>query len=113
MFITHDLSVVKHISTTIVIMYLGEIVEFAPTDALFDSPKHPYAQALLSAIPIPAPSSARVRRELIKGEITSAINPAPGCRFAPRCPLTKPECTKSNIPLRHLGGERFVRCAAI
>ncbi|HRX00489.1 MAG TPA: ABC transporter ATP-binding protein, partial [Cyclobacteriaceae bacterium] len=81
MFITHDLSVVRHISTHIAVMYLGQIVEYAKSHELFDDPKHPYTKALLSAIPIPDLAYRNKPRELIKGEITSPIDPKPGCRF--------------------------------
>ena len=87
-FITHDMSVVKHISDDICVMYLGTLVEKCPADKLFEKQYHPYTQALLSAIPI-AKAGARRERILLKGEITSPINPEPGCRFAPRCLYAK------------------------
>jgi oligopeptide/dipeptide ABC transporter ATP-binding protein len=85
MFITHDLSVVKHISNNIVVMYLGKCVEYAPFDALFDNPLHPYTQALLAAIPEPNLKSRDKEQKLIKGEVASPIDVKPGCRFASRC----------------------------
>lgn len=85
MFITHDLSVVKHISDEIVVMYLGHCVERAPSDLLFENPLHPYTKALLSAIPYPDISMRTREIKLIKGEVTNPINPPPGCRFATRC----------------------------
>ena len=85
MFVTHNLSVIKHISNNIAVMYLGQCVEHAPTDELFAHPQHPYTKALLNAIPI-ASLKDRKKLEIIKGEVTSPINPKPGCRFADRCP---------------------------
>jgi len=96
MFITHDLSVVKHISQRIMVMYLGECVELASTDELYEHPMHPYTQALLEAIPIPE-LGAKKNAGTIKGELKSPIEPAPGCRFAGRCPYAKPECTGEKI----------------
>ncbi len=91
MFITHNLSVVKHISHNILVMYLGCEVEFSPSDDLFELPLHPYTKGLLSAIPVP---SIHRKREvvLMSGEVTSPINPRPGCRFANRCPYCKDKC---------------------
>lgn len=94
LFITHDLSVVKHISNEIAVMYLGKMVEKAAPQELFDHPAHPYTQALLSAIPIPDASYKDKKPELIRGEVTSPINPKPGCRFAARCPYAKERCRK-------------------
>lgn len=110
MFITHDLSVVKHISNQIMVMYLGNCVEVATPGELFDAPKHPYTQALLSAIPIPDIDFRNVDRQVIKGEITSPIDPKPGCRFAPRCPHVKPECTKADVGLKELSPGHQVAC---
>lgn len=111
MFITHDLSVVKHISDEIMVMYLGQCVERAPSDELFANPLHPYSQALLSAIPVPNLQAGRARkRQIIKGEVTSPINPKPGCRFAPRCPYAVAECTGSPIPLIEVSPNHEVAC---
>lgn len=110
MFITHDLSVVRHISTHIAVMYLGQVVEYAPSHKLFEEPKHPYTKALLSAIPIPDLAYRGKPRELIKGEITSPINPDPGCRFAARCPYATEKCTTKGINLREVGFEHQVAC---
>lgn len=109
LFITHDLSVVKHFSDTIAVMYLGQLVEKAPADALFKNTMHPYSKALLSAIPIP---SLKVKREkiLLKGEISSPIDPAPGCRFAPRCPHAMDICTRENPQLLEIEKDHFVSC---
>ena len=108
-FITHDLSVVKHISDEIMVMYLGQVVEKCGSDDLFKDPRHPYTKALLSAIPIP---SLGVKRERIflKGELTSPVNPRPGCRFAPRCPYADEECFKSNPLLTDDGRGHFAAC---
>ncbi|MGI6642425.1 MAG: ABC transporter ATP-binding protein [Bacillota bacterium] len=111
MFITHDLSVVRHISDEIAVMYLGKCVERAPSKLLFKEPLHPYTRALLSAIPIPKASSRRKRRtDIIRGEVVSPINPKPGCRFAPRCPHATNTCTDGDIPLRQVAPDHYVAC---
>ena len=110
MFITHDLSVVKHISDEIAVMYLGMCVERAPTNELFKNPTHPYTKALLSAIPIPSLEMRHKEIQVIKGEITSPINPKPGCRFAPRCPLATDECVGHDIEFREISPGHFVSC---
>ena len=110
MFITHDLSVVYHISDEIMVMYLGKCVEKAPSDVLFENPLHPYTQALLAAIPIPDISSRDKQRELLQGEVTSPVNPKPGCRFAARCPYVSETCTKEDIPLKEVSPGHFVAC---
>lgn len=110
MFITHDLSVVRHISTHIAVMYLGQVIEYAPSKELFYNPKHPYTTALLSAIPVPDLSYRDKPRELIKGEITSPINPKPGCRFVARCPKATNECSQGIISLIDVGPEHKVAC---
>ena len=91
MFITHDLSVVNYFSDNIMVMYLGKMVEYAPSEELFASPTHPYTKALLSAIPVPDIHHKK-ERILLQGEISSPIDPKPGCRFAPRCAYARPEC---------------------
>ncbi len=93
LFITHNLSVVKHLSNQIVVMYLGQLVEKASPQQLFKNPVHPYTQALLSAIPIPDPD-VKIQRVVLHGELTSPINVGPGCRFAKRCVYAKPECSQ-------------------
>ena len=113
MFITHDLSVVKHISDEIAVMYLGQCVEKAPSNELFKNPLHPYTKALLSAIPVADLSFRNKKREVIKGEVTSPINPAPGCRFAPRCPLAKEECTGTDLELKEVSKDHFVACKLV
>jgi len=110
MFITHNLSVVKHISDEIAVLYLGQCVERAPSDELFENPMHPYTRALLAAIPIPDISLRNKPIEVIRGEITSPINPKPGCRFAARCPVVTPDCTGQSIPLKDLGNNHYCAC---
>ena len=107
-FVTHDLSVVKYISDDIMVMYLGQMVEKAPSDELFQNPMHPYTQALLSAIPIPSIHN-RKKRIIMQGEITSPINPKPGCRFLDRCRYACPECTKPQF-LEEPSPDHFVAC---
>lgn len=110
LFITHNLSVVRHISTEIAVMYLGQCIERAPSRELFEHPLHPYTKALISAIPVASAKARETPTEIIKGELTSPINPKPGCRFASRCPYVKAECTGKDIPLRDMGGEHYVSC---
>ena len=110
MFITHDLSVVKHISTEIMVMYMGNCVEKAPAKELFENPLHPYTKALLSAIPIPDISMRSKKIQPIRGEVASPIDPAPGCRFAPRCDFCRQDCTGSSIPLVEVSEGHFVAC---
>lgn len=109
MFITHDLSVVRHISTDIAVMYLGTLVEKAPSRKLFKKPMHPYTQALLSAIPVPD-IDVKTKRILLEGEITSPINPTEGCRFAKRCIYAKPECSQVTPKLVEVEENHFVAC---
>jgi len=108
MFVTHDLSVVKYISDDIMVMYLGHMVEKAPSDELFANTRHPYSQALLSAIPEP---DIFVKREriLLQGEITSPVNPKPGCRFIARCRFASEECNNPQI-LEECSPGHFVAC---
>ena len=110
MFITHDLSVVKHISDEIMVMYLGKCVERAPADEIFANPIHPYTKALLAAIPIPEVESCHKVRELLQGEVTSPVNPKPGCRFAARCPFAKDACRKGEFDLKEVTPGHFVAC---
>ena len=109
LFITHDLAVVKHISNEVLVMYLGQMVEKAPTAELFRNPRHPYTQALLSAIPVPSLDEKKPRM-LLKGELTSPINPKPACRFAPRCPYAKEQCRCSVPEITDLGSGHTIRC---
>ena len=110
MFITHDLSVVKHISDEIMVMYLGKCVERAPADEIFANPIHPYTKALLAAIPIPEVESCHKVRELLQGEVTSPVNPKPGCRFAARCPFAKDACRQGEFDLKEVAPGHFVAC---
>ena len=110
MFITHDLSVVKHISDDIAVMYLGQCVEKAPSKELFANPMHPYTKALLTAIPVPSLSAREKKPELIKGEVSNPIDPKPGCRFAKRCPFCTDKCTAQDIPLKEVAPNHFVAC---
>lgn len=107
-FITHDLSVVKHISHDIMVMYLGQMVEQAPSEELFAHTYHPYTKALLSAIPVPN-AHKRMQRILLKGEITSPVNPAPGCRFYSRCPYACEEC-KNPQRIEQVAPGHFISC---
>lgn len=108
-FITHDMSVVKHISDDIMVMYLGQVVEKCGSNELFVNPRHPYTKALLSAIPIPNLDVQR-ERVLLKGELTSPVNPKPGCRFAPRCEYATEECFKTSPKLTDDGCGHFIAC---
>lgn len=110
LFITHDLSVVKHISDTIAVLYLGQCVESASSRELFANPRHPYTQALLSAIPVPDLSMRRNRPPIIRGEVTSPIDPPTGCRFVARCEFVRSECTKADPVLREIAEGHFVAC---
>lgn len=110
MFITHDLSVVRHISTNIAVMYLGKCVELCPSRELFRNPLHPYTQALLSAIPIPRSEMRFKEMEVLSGEVVSPVNPRPGCRFAARCKHCREACLQSDIPQFDLGGGHYVAC---
>ena len=110
MFITHDLSVVKHISDEIMVMYLGQAIEQASSDELFENPLHPYTQALLGAILVPNLSRRNEKKEVVRGEVTNPINPKPGCRFAPRCPYFKEDCLGQEIEYREVDKGHFVSC---
>ncbi|HZK00206.1 MAG TPA: ABC transporter ATP-binding protein [Tissierellaceae bacterium] len=109
LFVTHDLSVVKHISDDILVMYLGQGVEQAPSQDLFDNPMHPYTRALLDAIPEPI-LTEKSELKTIKGEVTSPIDPAVGCRFAPRCEYKFDECTKKNPEQKYVAANHSVAC---
>lgn len=110
MFITHDLSVVRHISDHIAVMYLGKCVEMSPSKELFKKTLHPYTQALLSSIPIPKLEMRKKKIEVIRGEVTNPVNPKPGCRFAPRCPFLMEKCTQRDIPLVEVSSGHSVAC---
>ena len=110
MFITHDLSVVRHISNQIAVMYLGKCVEYCDSKGLFKRPLHPYTKALLSAIPVPDITMRGREPQLIRGEVTNPINPKPGCRFAQRCPYATEACTMEDIPFREIEPGHCVAC---
>jgi oligopeptide/dipeptide ABC transporter ATP-binding protein len=109
LFIAHDLSMVKYISDRVAVMYLGKIVESAETEALFANPKHPYTEALLSAVPVPNPHY-KVKRIPLKGEVPSPMNPPAGCRFHPRCRYAQTICTTDAPVYRDLGNGDSVAC---
>ena len=109
LFISHDLSVVKHLSNRIAVMYLGKIVELATSDELFANQAHPYTQALLSAIPIPS-IDAKPKRILLQGDVPSPKNPPSGCRFHTRCPYATERCRQAEPQLQDIGGGHFVAC---
>ena len=111
MFITHDLSVVKHISDEIMVMYLGQCVERGASKQLFSNPVHPYTRALLSAIPVPNLSRRGREPELLTGEVKSPINPPPGCRFRPRCRYACAECEKNEMEMMEIEPGHFAMCA--
>lgn len=113
MFITHDLSVVRHISDEIAVMYLGQCVERCGSKELFDNPLHPYTKALLDAIQVPDISLRGKKKTVIRGEVTSPIDPEPGCRFAARCPHAADACRGSQIPLREVSPGHYAACNLI
>jgi oligopeptide/dipeptide ABC transporter ATP-binding protein len=109
LFIAHDLAVVRHMSDYVAVMYLGKIMEYGNNYHIFEEPKHPYTQALLSAVPVPDPDYQR-ERIILQGEIPSPINPPKGCRFHTRCPYATEKCRTQEPPLRDIGGGHFVAC---
>jgi len=114
LFIAHDLSMIKHISDRVGVMYLGSLVEFTTSDALYKNPLHPYTKALLSAIPIPDPNEEREKKRIpIDGEIPSPINPLPGCKFSSRCKFAMEICKEKMPSLMEVGKEHFVACHMI
>jgi oligopeptide transport system ATP-binding protein len=109
LFISHDLNVVSYISDAVAVMYLGQIMEYAPVEALYDNPLHPYTLALLAAIPEPEPGHHR-EGQALTGDVPSAFNPPPGCKFQGRCPLVEERCKKEEIPFYRVDGDHEVRC---
>jgi oligopeptide transport system ATP-binding protein len=114
LFIAHDLSIVRHLCQRVAVMYLGRIVEMAPSDELFDNPLHPYTQALLSAVPVPDPRVEAARQfRPPRGEVPSPINPPSGCVFHPRCPMAVDGCKKARPALRELRPGHWVACSEV
>ena len=111
MFVAHDLSVVRHVSDRIAVMYLGKVVELSPAEELYHKPIHPYTSALLGAIPIPDPEENRRRERItLQGEPPSAIDPPPACRFHPRCPRATDICRTVEPPLVVYPGNHLAAC---
>jgi oligopeptide/dipeptide ABC transporter ATP-binding protein len=109
LFVSHDLSVVRHVANRVAVMYLGKIVELADTGTIYDQPRHPYTEALLAAVPASRPGARRARIRL-KGDPPSPIDPPSGCRFHTRCPLAVAVCREAEPPLRSTGDGRLVAC---
>jgi peptide/nickel transport system ATP-binding protein len=109
LFVAHDLSVVKHVSHRVAVMYVGRIVEIAPTTAIFSTPRHPYTEALLSAVPVPDPRR-RAQRIVLEGEVADPSNPPPGCHFHPRCRYATDQCRTETPVLREIAPGHAVRC---
>ena len=111
LFISHDLSVVRHISNRIAVMYLGQIVEMAESDEIFQNTMHPYSIALLSAVPVVnIGGGIKQKRIVLQGDVPSPMNPQPGCRFAPRCWMAHDDCRNSDPPLQEVSPGHCVAC---
>lgn len=110
-FVAHDLAAVHHISDRIAVMYLGKMVELSDAETIIHSPRHPYTQALIQAVPIPDPKLEKQRKHIpLKGDVPSPINPPSGCAFHPRCPIAQEICKKEIPVLRELGQNHIVAC---
>lgn len=110
LFISHDISVIRYMSDTVAVMYVGKLVEWASKRQLFDNPLHPYTQALLSVVPIPDPKQRMRERKILSGDVPSPKNPPPGCRFHPRCDRVLPECKIHEPPLIEVEDGHYVAC---
>ncbi len=109
LFVAHDLSVVKHVSHRVAVMYVGRIVEIAPTEALFTTPRHPYTEALLSAVPVPDPRR-RAKRIVLEGDVADPSDPPPGCAFHPRCRYATDRCRQEVPELEEVAPGHWTRC---
>jgi len=110
LFISHDLSVIKHVCDRVAVMYLGEIVEIAPVKELFKHPKHPYTEALLSSVPYPEPNRDLSKRIILKGDLPSPVNPPPGCKFHTRCPHAIEVCTRIQPETTQISENHYANC---
>jgi len=110
MLITHNIAVAQYMSDTMAVMYAGFLVEYGPTKTVITKPRHPYTIALIASAPIPDPERRNLLQAEIKGEVASAIDPPPGCRFNPRCPYAESLCTRENPALSEVSPARFVAC---